>query len=258
MAESTLSMTYSRLLTRVGDFLGLGRDSTAWSSDELARVEDYIRSGYRKFLFPATLGAQFSHEWSFLNPMDSVTTTADDHDYDMEDDFGGIDGNLTFDPEDGYNDVIRIGEGQIRSMRQPGDTTGRPQFAAIRWKASDQSDGQRAELLFWPTPDAAYVIHFAKNVLINELSASYPYPLGGMLHSETILELCLAAAEITADDEQGIHHAAALTLLQASIAQDKTKSTPDYLGYNADHSDSSDRARISRVGMVTINDVEVD
>ena len=260
MAESTLSMTYSRLLARVGDFLGLGRDSTAWDTDTAARVGDYIRSGYRQFLVPETLGAQFSHEWRFLHPIGTVTTEAGEYAYEMDDDFGGIDGNLTYAADEGFGDIVRISEGQIRSKQQFTTSTGRPTYAAVRWKAAGlDTEGQRAELIFWLTPDDAYVISFPKILLMNELSASYPYPLGGMKYSEVLLELCLAAAELAGDDEQGIHQVRAERLLLAAISQDKTTNTPATLGYNSELSDRASRLPYSRLnGVVTINGVEVD
>jgi hypothetical protein len=325
--SSDLEMSYSTLLARVGDFLGLGRTSSAWSTDDQARVDSYLASGYRQFLYPAILGRQYVHEWSFLHPMDSITTEPDtaltgtltftedstavtgsgtafdteliagdriqlDADgtwytvssvtdatnlvlgsayddttasgastiegrylYEMDADFAGIEGPVTYSPGDGYFTLLHVPEGQIRNLRQPNTTVaqGRPTHFAIRWKEATGAATQEAEMLLWPTPNDAYTLNFGKRLTPNALSATYTTPLGGPVHSETVLELCLRAAELGMDDARGIHHETAMELLAASIAHDRRLSSAKTLGYNADRSDGGDWSRFTRVnGPVTV------
>ncbi|NQV06796.1 hypothetical protein HQ535_09600 [bacterium] len=315
---STLEMSYAELVIRVGDFLGLGRDATAWSTDDGNRVDGYIESGYRSFLYPQNVGKQYAHEWKFLHPMDSVTmitstaltgtltftdeSTAvtgsgtlfttelsvgdtvklDDNDtwytvasitsatalvlktefdgttasgdgssgpeyrYTMDADFTGIEGAMTYFPGDGFKGPLQVGEGQIRAMRQSSANvaSGRPTHFAIRWLEATGEATHRAELIFYPTPNDTYVLNFPKQMIPNALSATYTTPLGGAVHSETVLELCLRAAELGLDDERGIHHQTAMELLETSIAHDRRLTSPSTLGYNGDRSGYVTASRI--------------
>jgi hypothetical protein len=109
---------------------------------------------------------------------------------------------------------------------------------AIRPISSDGSNGQRFQLMLWPTPDAAYTVSYRYHALPAKLTASYPYPLGGEAHAETILASCLAVAEARQENNAGIHAANFMQRLQASIAYDKQINTPDVAGYNRDASDT--------------------
>jgi hypothetical protein len=61
------------------------------------------------------------------------------------------------------------------------------------------------------------------------------YPLGGMMHSETILTACLAAAEKYRNDEIGPMNAEFNRLLGISIKNDQ-RTGPQFTGYNGDPS----------------------
>ncbi len=69
MAESTLSATFTTLQVAVGDFLGFGRDTAAWTSDETDRVEEVLQSGIREFYT--------AHDWSFLKHITSIVLWSD-------------------------------------------------------------------------------------------------------------------------------------------------------------------------------------
>lgn len=69
MAEPTLSMDYSALQIAVGDFLGLGRDTTAWSTDNTNRVDEIMISGLREFYS--------AHDWSFLKQNTTIVLWKD-------------------------------------------------------------------------------------------------------------------------------------------------------------------------------------
>ncbi len=122
--------------------------------------------------------------------------------------------------------------------------TGHPVLAAMRPKAHDGSMGQRFEALFYPTPDDAYVLTFKYDVVANALSLSNPHPLGGSIHTQTIKEACLAAAELGEGDESSVHKAQFDRLLASSIMRDRLTMTPQVLGYNGDRSD--DRLPLTR------------
>lgn len=242
MAESSLSLGYPDFQKQVGEMLGFGRDSADWSAEETSQVDEIIAAGYRQFLFPSLIsGQRDAWEWTFLRPVTTIDTVADQGDYDLPDDFGSIDGDLTFGSNtQGYESIPIAGEGVIRRYRhQLGIQTARPRQAAVRPKASDQTTGQRFELLLWPTPDQVYTLSYRYVVLPNKLSALAPYPLGGMAHAETVLASCLAVAEHRFDDERGVRYERFMERLTASIAYDQ-RTRQEFFGYNADQSDGRD------------------
>ncbi len=161
---------------------------------------------------------------------------ASNGDYQLPDDFGAIEGNLTFEPDITLSTIPIVGESQIRQMRQWNTSTGIPRIAAIRPKSSDGSDGQRFELMLQPEPSTNYTLSYSYEALINKLTTTYKYPLGGMAHAETIKESCLAAAEALEDDNPGSHNGLFMQRLATSIRHDNVANTPEYLGYNSDRS----------------------
>ena len=56
------------------------------------------------------------------------------------------------------------------------------------------------------------------------------------MHSETILESCLAIAEQRLENSSGIHTQKFQERLAASCAMDRQLQTPDTMGYNGDQS----------------------
>ncbi len=134
--------------------------------------------------------------------------------------------------------IRRLGIGQIsRMLQQNFGVTQKPVYCATYPKQSDQTQGQRWAISFFPVPDNQYTLTYSSNVLPSALSVTNPFPLGGAAHGETILESCLAVAESRLQDEQGNHQEKFLERLQASIAVDTRDNKPAYLGYNGDASD---------------------
>lgn len=171
--------------------------------------------------------------------------------YDLPDDFGGVEGDFTFEPNEGFPPLKIVGEGRIRALRQESDSRHRPKYVAIRPKKSDGSSGQRFEAMFWPIPNAVYPLVYRKLVLANALTSDNPHPLGGMAHSQTILASCLAAAESQTEDRRGPKWDEYMTQLGASIEHDKKAYTQEFFGYNYDRSDGSEYRRTRVSGLVT-------
>ena len=238
MAESTLSLGYPDFVREVALLLGYSQTAGSRTATQTAEIDRLIQSGVRQFYHPPIVpGEAAPHEWSFLTPVKTLVTAADDYDYLLDDDFGGIIGPMTFGVTEGYVPVRVIGEGRIRFLRMRGTVTGKPKFVAIRPRESNMATGQRFEALFWPTPNAIFNLTYKCNALQNKISVSYPYPLGGMAHGETVMESCLAIAEERMDDVgEGTHKAKFLERLAASVSIDRKANSPEYFGYNADRS----------------------
>jgi len=104
----------------------------------------------------------------------------------------------------------------------------------------NEDEGQRFNLLLWPTPDAAYTLHYAKAVQVSRLSPQNYRPIGGMLHGETILASCLAVMQSVMNepptyDWKGEY----MERLTASVMMDRNITTPEHLGYNSDQSSNT-------------------
>jgi hypothetical protein len=251
VAESSLSQGLPDFEAEVGHFLGYTRTSANWSAAEHTEIEQIIHRGYRQFLFPPPLNGKV-HEWTFLKPTTTLSTTASDYDYDLPDNFGTLLSNFTFAVDTGWMSVVSVGEAKIREMRQMGSQSGRPQFCAVRPSSTaPTTTGQRFEVIFYPTPDATYVLTYRYMIQAESMyDSTRPYPYGGTAHCDTILESCLALAEQRNDDEMGIHTKKFYERLGASIEYDKRQS-PDYYGVNTDKSGSRAKFPRSRIDSVT-------
>lgn len=231
-SESTLSLYLPDILKEVG-WLYLGkRDSSVFTADERDQIDLIIEAGLRQFYN--------AHPWDFLEQTMTVTTVADTEDYELDANYGGKIGPITFSNNDNrWYQVNFVPESEIRALRQYNytNTSFTPEKAAIQAKSSDGSDGQRFEMLLWPTPDAAYTLRFVARVIPSALTDAKPYPLGGMFHGETILESILAVTEQRMDDVAGVHTQKYERMLQDSIARDKKANRTEHFGYNSDHSD---------------------
>jgi hypothetical protein len=141
-------------------------------------------------------------------------------------------------------------------MRAYSNTTGRPRYAAFRNKSSDGVDGQRIECVFFPTPDAVYVLSYKFTVQQDRVRTANPYPLGGMIHAETWKCFVLSEAEAHMNDEMGVYTRKKMEMLAASVRFDSSALTPEKLGLNLDRSDRQERRSIVQdINIVTVNGV---
>lgn len=150
--------------------------------------------------------------------------------YDLPDNFSRLIGDLHFAAAEYQTAITIVSLGNIEEMRARSDQTGTPCFAAIRYKSSVGSTGQRQEILFWPEPSVYFPLTFAYEVYSGVLSDTYPYPLGGMHLSELYLESCLAVAEQRINGEAGLHTQMYQALLSDAIARDR-KRGPRFYGH---------------------------
>lgn len=230
MAESGLSISYDDLLIEVGVFLGYDPDSDNWTAAQLAEVDRYIQSGIRQFYYPpAVEGAPVGHEWSFLCPVTTLVTADEDAAQDLPDDVGRVLGDFYFDDQEHRPSIIQVSEARYQALLQRSDDEDCPQVATVRHKAIAEGVGQRLEVAWWPIPDAVYTLTYRYEAYQGKIDdTAYPYPLGGMKHSELIIASCLAIAEQRANDERGIHTEEFNRLLVAGIKLDKKQGARYY------------------------------
>lgn len=240
MSESTLSLSYLELKRRVARYLGYDTDDTQWSTEQSNEIADVILSGLRQFYYPP-----IAYDWRFLKPNATLNVTSAAEDYDLPDDFGSLCGSyLTFPSETQMLYVEVTGEYRIRINRQSGLTSGRPQLAAVVPKivSSPGQAGQRFQIMFWPKPDKNYTLAYQYEVIPYSLTDNRIYPYGGAVHAETILQSCLAAAELHIEREHGAQHERFMERLKASIKKDQQLSprilrAPTYEDFEYDRSD---------------------
>jgi hypothetical protein len=236
IATDALDLTYSNFQVELADFLGWTRDSDSWTADETSRLQSIIDSGYRQFIYPPVApGETVAYRWSFLRPTATLNTVANTYLYDMPTAFGYIAGDMYYDEDQDESQIIeQTTPGMIDRNRAVRDYQGRPYLFALRPKSTSQSAEQTTELMLYPTPDAAYAIVYHYDAKVDVVSGTYPYPLGGQAHSETILQSCrdIAAARYK-DDPNGREHLLFLERLKASIESDR-RNSPKNVGMNND------------------------
>lgn len=242
MAESTLSVSLTDIDEAISSYLGYGWDTSILTTDEDNDVSWCRKRGLARFYR--------DHDWSFMSPVATLTTALGDYDQDLPDDFGYMRDKFFFPSDSGHAPVTITSTGKIMEMRSRSAGSGPMQYAAINPKAITVTEGvpsagQRFEVIFYPAPDKAYVMTYRYSRMMNALTEGAPYPYGGAMHADTIIEACLAAAELTKNDELGAHEQRYRELLSVSIIND-ARMKPSNLGYNGDTSSGSGFSRPSR------------
>lgn len=187
---------------------------------------------------------ELSSAWTEDTETAATYSLQHDGNYDLDDDFGGIDGRMSYEPAENKADIQIVGEGKIRSLRSVYTTRSNPVYAAIRPKKHAATTvGQRFEVMFYPIPNDAYTLSYRKIILPSALvETTLTYPYGGAMHAETIEASCLAIAELQENEVIGVKHKYFMERLSASIEIDKTAYRTEYFGYNGDNSDAIHRA----------------
>ena len=253
------AVTATSLKVEVADYLGYGRNSEGagdgWSTEEEARLDACILAGRRQFYWPPPLTGT-AHRWSFLRPVASLTTVAEQEDYTLPSDFGGlIGGQLHFDAGDNiWTSIEEIGEGAMLNYRSLDYSVGTPRYAAIVPNDSDGSSAQTWTLQLFPAPNEEFTIKYRYQIVPESVGSAYN--LGGDAHYETLVASCLAAAERKYRDGETVQQAYWQERLAASIAFDRKMGPLNY-GYNGDATsvsplDMRDLLR-TQLGRVTYN-----
>jgi hypothetical protein len=191
---------------------------------------------------------ELSQVWALASATMVSYTLRHNGNYDLPDDFGGLEGDMVRPEGSNWPTIRIIGEGKIHSLRMGSTARTYPRFAAVRPKKQTVTTaGQRFEILFFPIPSIAETLSYKMLVLPQLLvSSSITHPYGGAMHSETILASCLAAAESQEEDQRGVKWQEFMDRLAASIQIDKKMISADFLGYNRDNSDSAHRSGSQR------------
>ncbi len=161
---------------------------------------------------------------------DAFTVLNTGADYELPEDFGGLDGPLTFSSSSYLNTIEITGESTIRNARQRLESSGVPQLAAIRPVLHDGRFTQRYELMLWPGPSGTYTLNYKQIVVLPEITESEPFPPGGAAYGELYLAACLALAEQRISDRRGLRWEEYQERLAAMIEVDGIATGAETLG----------------------------
>lgn len=238
---STLVLDFDDLSAKVGQHIGYGRTSGNWTTEQEAVITEIVNAGYRQVLSPPTApGERRPHLWSFLIKTDTQQFTADDYDYGLDDDVGGIVGNMTYIPDDNISNTVRVvSQLQWEAAYQYNDSSGVPDKVAIFPTSHAGTAEYDREMRFHPVPDSTYTVNYRYYWLAPKLDSSNKYPGFGPEHADLLLQSCLDKAEQWVEDTVGQHHQLFLERLAASVALDR-RVAPHYLGYASDPSVSQE------------------
>jgi hypothetical protein len=173
-----------------------------------------------------------------LTVWDTFTITANGL-YRMPDAFGGIVGPITFENNEGsYSPIELVSERQVAELLQRSTSAARPTLAAQRpVSGTSATAGQRWDLLVYRIPDDDYTAYFREILLVDQITSD-EFPIGGMLHGDTIKYACLAAAEYDKNDRaRGPMWDRYQQMLQKSIALDRRLHRSERMGVMTDNSD---------------------
>lgn len=228
MAESSLSLTFSDLYSEVSDFMGTGLSP---SGDNAIRAKKYVNAGYRTWL-AGTIPGEPAHHWSFLQVTTTLTLVANQYYVALPDDFGILRGRPKFFIGQALSGGLdeRTAEEIFDLRSSQNGVVGTPRlFAIINASPASASVSERKRMVFSPSPLSAYQLVISYRRLPGALVNDTDVPLGAQLHSDAILEACLAAAEQRSDDTQNLHTKQFLLKLAQAIELDRANA-PKRLG----------------------------
>lgn len=226
------------LMSRVGLQMGFGQNPDGWTDVQRGQIRDITSRGVRRFYLCAPeQGRGYGHQWSFLEPMLEIELVAGQYAYDLPEDYGTLKGPLTYSPGDNviYPRIEIVGEHRVRQSLQASiQASGRPLIAGVAVKADIHTLPARYEIVFWPVPDGNYQLQGRYQVVSDD---SLTIIHGAKVHFETILEACLAEADVFQRRRTRIHEERFLERLAASVSHDRMVASPESLGYSRDNSD---------------------
>ena len=219
VSSDSMAASYTELRRRIGHYLGYGMTPADWTTDQGTIVEDSLRSGLRRFYWPANQEGLPDHEWTFLRKDATLSLVSGTGDYNLPTDFGVLVGKPWI-ATSGGGRLEEVDSEYLLTMRRR-SLSDEPKYCAVRARTPDATTGSRYEMLVYPTPDASYTLAYRYTCEPTDLDSTNLYPLGGVVHGETILEACLAAAEEFVNDNEGVHAKRFFDRLMASIRIDQ-------------------------------------
>lgn len=222
-----LELTYSEVYTRISEYLGLTAFNTAPTSTDLTRCKTIAERGYRRFLWPIDLESKLPHYWSFLRKQGQLSTVINKWQYALPEDFINFVIGPKFRAGENYSNPELKPQSVIVANRTISTTAGLPKYYSLVNTAFDKETGYYKELWLDPKPDVVYNYYYTYIFSPDKPENSTDLFVGGAIAAETILQCCLAAAELQEKPEQlqqgqaGYQEAKAAEMLQVLIRNDR-------------------------------------
>jgi hypothetical protein len=226
MAE--LQITYEELRRHIARFIGVGREESDFSGDDarLADVDDIMLSGLRSFYWPVIDTKEgVCHRWSFLDVDGTLDLVANQHTYLLPGNYSRLKESFTYPIGSEKRPIATVPYRHLRVLRSTENATGDPIYCAVQTRENVDNGRTIYEVTFYPTPTESTTLSYSIEIEPQIATGNFDdvYPLGGAMHSETIIEACLAAAERVLNPEAGpgYHFEKFQQLLIASVEIDK-------------------------------------
>lgn len=259
MAQPTLNLTTAELRKEVMRVLGYGLSYQGLSAGPQDDVDRCIKRGLARFYAPEPIrGETVPHQWSFLVPRATLTTEADEDEYQLPENFGGMIDPFTWESNSTKCPIRVVSDEHLRRLAQAGSAVaGVPTHASIgpESSADDSPDATpdiptRWVVRLWPVPDDEYDLTYRYYVVQDVVTSSIAPP-GGGLHGETIIASCLSVAEEILNNRGGrfsdTYARAYQRRLEASVGVDRRQGGPTSFGINGDRSDGAAGVRETSV-----------
>jgi hypothetical protein len=203
----------------------IGTPQANWDARTSDDVEASIRRGIESVVHCGI------HQWSWMRPAFSLTTSDGQRRYMLPLDFEQFIGDISFDGENyQYPPITQLPAARLQQMYSEYSSTGVPVNYALEVQAHDGTTQQHQQLVLHPTPDGTYCLVGTYQIgPIRSLSASRPYFPGGPEHRELFIAACLAQAESKFMDVKGDKFESFQMALTAAIGRDHRRA-PKNLG----------------------------
>lgn len=186
------------------------------------------------------------------------TFSLDRPEYDLPTAFDAFDTPiLTYEPEQSlcYPAIKIVHETEIRERRQLNEYTDRPVIAAVRTVEFDSTVGSRRRLVFYPTPDDAYVLTGRMRLRPVMTGDTNTYPIGSEALAQVITDGCIAAGLRGVGDPEAVEAAKHFEkVLAQAIRIEQDAASPSHLGPDKGGEETiSQWPRTSLMGEVTFD-----
>jgi hypothetical protein len=225
---ASLVYVFSDLYGAVAKYLGT-YGSAGPTGSNLTDAKAVVNDAYARFL-----SADGGYRWSFLDENGVLVTMAGDYIYQLPDTFESLCHPFQFDQATGYGGPQGRPLDYILSLRADGTAeTGWPELYSIQAGKYDPKFGQKREVVFYPTPDAAYTLLYRYRFMPPKLENDTDVPIGGPELAGLLKQFCLAECESQKDKASGVQEAKLATMLAMAIARDSANK-PHTIGHNSD------------------------
>lgn len=262
MSAPTLALTFNDMILRVAEYLGVadysgGAAAIPTDAHDLDVCKRMVNDGWRRFV-------NSNPKWNWLTPLSSVVfdptglgsqcVASDPSRYYLADGwYGHLVNYWTYDSTGPRVQIGIVDEAVIRQMyAASGTVTGNPRLAAHRpLAAASGGFSKRWEVIFYPTPSAAFTVSVRARLYADKLTGLTDVTIAGFQFDEAVLLAGLAEAERQRNDKSGVQEQQFADALKRAIGIDM-ESQPRKLGYNGDFSDSihGSRRRPTSYGQV--------